>query len=335
MSDEHERPTRPFGPPSQASPPATPASGTDSPARRSETTGFRSGLFNPARERVSFSQAQGYEEIPGPLQLEELPREARTRIWNLFFVHLKKSMSTAEFVGGSWIGGGWEDILRAAHADFHISPLDEWSSDYWPACKKLREYIETRPFNKVFDLIQFVLRHPQRPPEFIRQLQRVFEECRLAYTIDIARPPTILPAATPEEGGAVVDALGTLRQAGLDGSAAHLRKASERINAGDWAGSVRESIHAVESVARQLDPGAATTLGPALSALEKRGALHPALKDAFSKLYGYTSDEQGVRHALLDRANAQVGQDEAVFMLGACASFASYLWRKHAAGDSV
>ena len=61
--------------------------------------------------------------------------------------------------------------------------------------------------------------------------------------------------------------------------------------------------------------------------------LHPALKDAFSKLYGYTSNEQGVRHALLDRTDAQAGQDEAVFMLGACASFASYLWRKHVAGE--
>ena len=51
------------------------------------------------------------------------------------------------------------------------------------------------------------------------------------------------------------------------------------------------------------------------------------------KLYGYTSDERGLRHPLLEREEANVGMDEAVFMLGACASFASYLWRKHAAGE--
>ena len=187
----------------------------------------------------------------------------------------------------------------------------------------------------MFDLIQFVLRHPRCPRGFIRDMKRTFAECRLAYTIDFGPPPTIIPAVTPEEGDAVVGALRTLRDAGLDGSAVHLRKAAACINAGDWAGSVRESIHAVESVARQLDPEASATLGPALSSLEKQGKLHPALKDAFSKLYGYTSDEQGIRHALLYRANAQVGQDEAVFMLGACASFASYLWRRHAAGASA
>ena len=165
-------------------------------------------------------------------------------------------------------------------------------------------------------------------------MKHTFAACRLAYTIDTKRPPTILPAATPDEGNAIVQSFEVLRAASLNGSASHLRNASACINRGDWAGSVRESIHAVESVARQLDPEAANTLGPALKSLERHGALHPSLKDAFSKLYGYTSDQQGIRHALLDRTDAQVGQDEAVFMLGACASFASYLWRKHAAGES-
>ncbi len=118
----------------------------------------------------------------------------------------------------------------------------------------------------------------------------------------------------------------------MGGSAAHLKNAAECINGQDWAGSIRESIHAVESVARQLDPKASTALGPALAALEKRVSLHPALKSAFTKLYGYTSNEQGIRHPLLKQDSANVGMDEAVFMLGACASFSSYLWRKHAAG---
>ena len=211
---------------------------------------------------------------------------------------------------------------------------DEWDSEFKRVCKDFRRSIDEPPLNKVFDLIQFVLRHPQCPREFSRQMKRTFEKCRLAYTIDSGPPPTILPAVTREEGDALIESLQALRDASMSGSTEHLRNASECINAGDWAGSVRESIHAVESVARQLDPDAATTLKPALAALEKRNALHPALKGAFGKLYGYTSDEQGVRHALLDQPQAKVGRDEAVFMLGACASFASYLWRKHAAGES-
>ena len=34
---------------------------------------------------------------------------------------------------------------------------------------------------------------------------------------------------------------------------------------------------------------------------------HPAIKAAFKKLYGYTSDEQGIRHPLLDQDSPNVG----------------------------
>ena len=96
---------------------------------------------------------------------------------------------------------------------------------------------------------------------------------------------------------------------------------------------MRESIHAVESVARQLAPGSSKSLKQALNSLEDSGRLHHALRDAIDKLYGYTSDEEGIRHPLIENATSPVGQDEAVFMLGACASFASYLWRRHQAGS--
>ena len=300
-------------------------------ARNTET---RRGPVDHARQ--SFSQTQGYEDVPGPLKLEELPPEARTKIWNRVFDHIsrfKKSDDLDWLDGSPWIASPWREILKAKHCDHDHESLDEWDPEFSKIRRRLREEIETRPFNKVFDLIEFILRHPLCPPGFISEMQRTFVACRLAYTIDARRPPRILPAATREEGSAIVEAIKTLGQAGFDGSAAHLRSASACINRGDWAGGVRESIHAVESVARQVDPKAGKTLGSALKTLERHGVLHPALGDAFSKLYGYASDRPGIRHALLDRTDAAVGQDEAVFMLGTCASFASYLRRKYAIGE--
>ena len=278
---------------------------------------------------LTFSQANDYEDIPGPLKLEELPKEARTHIWNVFYSHLfweddspfsteEESVSIARF-----------KIVNAIYLDYFIFPLDDWNR-YKSEQKKteLRRYIEKQQFNKVFDLIQFVMRHPECPFEFVDKMKKAFALSRLAYTIDKGPPPTILPAATKEEGNALLESLETLQIAGLNGSTEHLRKASGCINRGDWAGSVRESIHAVESVARILAPEA-KTLEPALKSIEKNRTLHPALKSAFNKLYGFTSDEQGIRHALLNGDGPDVGMDEAIFMLGACASFSSYLWRKN------
>lgn len=122
----------------------------------------------------------------------------------------------------------------------------------------------------------------------------------------------------------------TIRGTGMEGADTHLGNAAEHIRAGRHAEAVKDSILAVESVARSIDPKAGKTLEPALRSLEERGVIqHRALKQAFSALYGYANDEQGIRHALIEKVSPAVGMDESMFMLGACASFAAYLANKH------
>lgn len=270
---------------------------------------------------LTFSQAQGYESIPGPLALETISEEARIKLWSLLYGYVRKSVAGLR----SPLGSAWQRILLALHINFLGRPSDEfspWLDDFVAEYKG--RFLRKEPFNRVFDLLQAVMQHSECPQSFIDDAATIFEECRLAYLVDKGIPVTILPAATPEEGAAISNALQDVRAAGLSGAESHLRESGRLINAGDWAGSVRESIHAVESVARRIAPDA-RNLSPALN---KMGELHPALKNAFSNLYGYTSDEQGVRHALLDEAESPAQQDEAVFMLGACASFVSYMLRK-------
>ena len=282
---------------------------------------------------LTFSQAQGYEGLPGPFKLGDLPSAARTRIWNVFHSFMIQTLQYHDDFGQTDLGEDWFDILYDKHVAFDVLPFDEMDYQLGDKLHSIRKSIDTLPFNKAFDLIQFVLRHPSCPDGFIDDIKEEFALSRLAYTIDDGPPPTIIPSVTAEEGNTILESMQTLRDAGFRGSAEHLRKAAECINGGEWAEGVRESIHAVESVARQLDPQASTTLEPALKSLEGSGTLHPARKSAFTKLYGYTSNEQGIRHALLEQDSANVGMDEAVFMLGACASFSSYLWRKHVAGS--
>jgi hypothetical protein len=51
--------------------------------------------------------------------------------------------------------------------------------------------------------------------------------------------------------------------------------------------------------------------------------MHPALNRSLSALYGYTSDANGIRHALLDESSLDFV--DAKFMLVACAAFVNYL----------
>ncbi|MGQ0446262.1 MAG: hypothetical protein ACT4O2_14345, partial [Beijerinckiaceae bacterium] len=98
------------------------------------------------------------------------------------------------------------------------------------------------------------------------------------------------------------------------------------LTAGNYTSSIRESIHAVESVARTLAPSG--KLSEALAKLEKSAVIHGGLKKGFSSIYGYTSDEQGIRHPLLDDSQAKVDEADALFMIGACAAFVSYMIHK-------
>ena len=292
----------------------------------------------PKKMTLSFSQRLGYTQAPRQLKLNELPDDCRHAIRDLIFRHVRylpQSLSQwrrASLWGRASVGADWYTVFEHLHTKHFRLPLDEFprvASELLLQCKQI---LLRSPFYAVFDLVEGILQHESCPEPFRKEMADLFSHSMLAYRILDDGVPTIVPAASAQEAESLERELKTLQKANLGGAASHLKKAGARIRASDWAGSVRESIHAVESVARQLDPGNSRTLGPALRALKQRGNLHRALESAFSKLYGYTSDKEGIRHALLKKGEAEVDQEEALFMLSACAAFCGYLWRKHRAG---
>ena len=107
---------------------------------------------------------------------------------------------------------------------------------------------------------------------------------------------------------------------------AHLRDAATEPTGGHSANSIRESIHAVESIVSVLEPKG--DFSTALARLDAKARIHGGLKAGFKSIYGFTSDEKGIRHPLLDDNSANVDETDALFMIGACAAFVSYLINK-------
>jgi hypothetical protein len=91
----------------------------------------------------------------------------------------------------------------------------------------------------------------------------------------------------------------------------------------DYRNPIKESISAVEALCKTINNDEKATLGVALKSLEKKGLMHPALTSAFSSLYGYTSDAQGIRHALTEKSN--LSSADARFMLISCSAFINYV----------
>ena len=114
----------------------------------------------------------------------------------------------------------------------------------------------------------------------------------------------------------------------FQGCKSHIRKAlgflSDRENP-DYKNSIKESISAVESICQIIAQNSKATLGEALKKLEEHGVkIHEAMKKSFSSLYGYTSDEGGIRHCE-GMFESNVTFEEAKFMLVSCSAFVNYL----------
>lgn len=125
--------------------------------------------------------------------------------------------------------------------------------------------------------------------------------------------------------------IGTIEEAcrnPYEGCRSHLKKAvvilADRDNK-DYKNCIKESICAVESICQVITENDKATLGQALKSLKDSGLkIHPALESAFSKLYGYTSDEGGIRHCE-GMFESDVSFEEAKFMLVSCSAFVNYL----------
>jgi len=96
----------------------------------------------------------------------------------------------------------------------------------------------------------------------------------------------------------------------------------------DCRNSIKESISAVESLCKIIVGNDNTTLGQALKFLDNKHNIPKSLKSGFSSIYGYTSENGGIRHGLLiDQIPHSF--EEARFMLVACSAFVNYLITKH------
>ncbi len=285
------------------------------------------------RDELTFSQAEGLDPLPRPLRLRELPSELRNDIFNALMESLSASV-TPDFIYDEkkTINDPWLRLLAVKHTKFDHRPIDEFNPDLEDVVAELKTFILRQPYNRVLDLLQFLVRHDAHaglpslvagvPAYVLEKLTPVFEEHQAAYRFV---GTTITPIATEEEAEVLKKAFADLAVEEFGGARAQLRAAAEALSRPDGArDAIREAVHAVESVARVLTGNPKATLSDALGVLKKAERIHPALEAAFQKLYAYTSDEHGLRHALNKEA-ADVDEPDAMYMVGSCAGFVTYL----------
>lgn len=266
----------------------------------------------------SFSQRKGLKVTPEAIQIDGMSDELRNSLWNALDIAL---WSTKDFLYKQYGPPEIDSLARSLWFGYFKDPIDSIPDRSSKVLAQIRHYFFESQWFEIYDLLEFIVKHYERSkPRLPDLLNRVLERELAGYRF-IGSVLTDITSA--EEVDMLQQTLGDTQFAGV---AAHLQRSLElyadRENP-DYRNSIKESISAVEAAARIVAGSPKATLGDALKAIEKRGSLHPALKDGFLKLYGYTSDEGGIRHAMLEEPN--LTSADARYFLLSCTSFANYL----------
>lgn len=266
-----------------------------------------------------FSKRYGYSEDQG-IQYECVGKRLRNRLWNHFF---SAEYDADPFNRDDDSLTNIEHLMDGLGLTFNIprSPTARAAN-----AKKLREYVfdETKWY-LIYDLIERYVglfdKTTQR--ELCKEFNEVLEDECSGYRFVKG---LITPITNKEEIKTIEKATNTKYSA----VNTHISKAlvlfSDRLKH-DYENTIKESISAVEALCCIITNDKKATLGDALKKLENKGIkLHKALQSAMSSLYGYTSDEGGIRNGSIDFAGAS--SEDAKYMLISCSAFVNYLIEK-------
>jgi hypothetical protein len=267
-----------------------------------------------------FSERMGLLPVQNVLQMEGMTDALRNSLWNVLDAKL---WSDREFRSSDVGDRGLGDVVsRMIWTDFFKAAADGRPHHGYDIVKRIRTWYFEAQWNEVYDFVEFMLElldDKQLNGAINTMLERELAGFRYIGGC-------FVPVTAEEEVQALVEATAV---GPFSGVIAHLRSATEHLSRKqdpDYRNSIKESISAIESMAREVSGNDKATLGEALAAMEREGKFHPALRKSLGALYGYASDEGGIRHAMLEEPNLTVA--DAKFMLVACAAFVNYMKAK-------
>lgn len=277
---------------------------------------------------ASFSQRIGAKPVPAIVQLDVMNDELRNSLWNFIYTIGNDSSPSST---------RWVSIAKSLALHVRKSPVDEIPSNNYRAEKWVKEFFITSKWYVQYDILEHLVINARRfqsvrnSDEMARVANGVLEQELSGYRFVNAQ---LAPISSAIELSEIEKSIQQTEAVGLAGANEHLRKAVELFSnrpSADYRNSIKESISAVESIAKVIGNENSQGLKGALDELAKKTKIHGSLSEGFKKLYGYTSDEGGIRHAITSDDQSP-GFDEAKYMLVSCSAFVNYLVGKARSG---
>ncbi|MBM4056329.1 MAG: hypothetical protein FJ264_16990 [Planctomycetes bacterium] len=268
-----------------------------------------------------FSQRKGLKAVKKLIQIDNIDDDLLNGLWNALTIYYWGKTSEYAFSKDLYI------LFKRLWHSYFKKPIDTLSSNWEISYQEIREYYFNCSWFEVYDFIEFIANnYPNQSTNkiFINFSNNVLERELSAYRFIDGKITQITAKEEIDEIEEALEATKSLKTVFL-----HLKSALNLFadrKFPDYRNSIKESISALEAICNLIAKDTKATLGQALKEIEKKMTLHPALRKAFDSLYGYTSNAEGIRHALLDEPTLDF--EDAKFMLVSCSGFINYLLAK-------
>lgn len=260
-----------------------------------------------------FSERMGFV-LPKPVQIDDLDNDARTALYNLF-MRVSKKETQDNPTHQYWIFVGTKFLKIEENELFEETAYLHVIHSYKMQANIRNLFFDYEWYN-IFNLIEFISSFSSTINCSLKSINSVLEQEKIGYKFVGGK---FIPIQTQEEQETIENAL----QIPYENARNHIEKSitlfSARPNP-DYANSIKESICAVESICKELT--GETKFADAVRKLNI--PMHQAFREATIKLYGFTSDEEGIRHAATGEP-LQINQATARYMLNVCSAMVNYI----------
>jgi hypothetical protein len=275
---------------------------------------------------MKFSERIGKAPIKTGIQLDSMDTELKNSLWNIVTVFLVEPMEKGHQY---LIYSGYKELVEHIWFSFLKEPTDQIAFATESVGAELRRRFFKGDYLYIYDFIDFIASIDDGP----LNKYKFIEACNFVLKRELAGyrfvNEQLAPITNEGEILEIEKAFQSTSEKGLKGVKIHLEEALNKLSdkkSPDYRNSIKESISALEALCQIITGDSKAELGKALKMIKERLHIHAALEQGFIKIYGYTSDGDGIRHALLDEAS--LDQEDALFMLISCSSFINYLISK-------
>ena len=276
---------------------------------------------------MKFSQRIGKVPAVKVLQIESLDDDLKNSLWNAFDIYILEEFKNDRILARENVK--FREFAKILWHYFYKLPIDRIPDNSYSSIEFIRDRFFTGEWYEVYDLIEFMTRI--NSDKFDIEIDQFKETCNEIFEREFSGyrfiDDTISPITNTHEIEEIEIAINRSEQLTLlKGANTHLISALEKISdrkSPDYRNSIKESISAVESVVKVISEKDGGSLPSAIDRIAGKIKMHPSLQNGYKQLYNYTSDSDGIRHALMDDPNCDF--EDAKYMLVSCSAFINYL----------